>query len=359
MDYRPDPFILVLFGFIFLLDVASIYVFAEALSQTSGNVSPFEVLHLAMSCFAILSMIVFVIYYVCTHHRERPVQIPYICAFGSIFLSNLVIAISVSVRAGSHLCDEFSSLSPSNNCVWGGISIIFPWVTTVFSAGGLIVTIAESHLRPIEVLTKRSREAVEHERRNWLIGCYAENLKALKGNTRHTVFESAGTSVAFNPYTDKSMIASPDPGPDNYQVVLSTNSAVGMSNPGITADTSPASSEEVVEYSQESVEPVVGSHHEASATSSFPSQTGSPTDSRIIGGSAELGVVDHLDADTDLEDTYPVRRRRQMRPRRLLSGAVRPAKVFVIKFKEPITVPVRDESPVDTSNLPSELESVS
>ena len=92
------------------------------------------------------------IYLQYTRHRTKPFKIPYIVTFGAICLVNLgmsprihtpqtfahldpiALSISVSIKAAGQgaLCSVFSSFPSNQDCKWGGISIILPWVTTIF-----------------------------------------------------------------------------------------------------------------------------------------------------------------------------------------------------------------------------------
>jgi hypothetical protein len=227
-------------------------------------------------------------------------------------------------------------------------------------AGGLIATIAQKHLQPVEVLTRKSRETLERERTDWSISCYAENLNAFKGKTAVRSLGSNGAAITFNPYAD--IIANLGPESDcdrSNQESDSRGSGIPVienSDEGITVNRSPIYSEESQESSEKPFERIGidhGCHY--NEVSAFPSTVMSPDDLGIVDGSAELDLGD-LGAYSDSDDMPPVRtrrRKRQVRARRAKSDAVRPAKTFVIRFKEPIAVPVRDETSVDTPDLPS------
>lgn len=106
-------------------------------------------------------------------------------------------SISVSIKGSQNaLCSVFSAFPSDQGCKWGGISVILPWVTAIFSeypsflsrypgklifgsigAGGLVCIVAEKQIGPVEVLRKEAREDLERLQREWLEGCYKENLK--------------------------------------------------------------------------------------------------------------------------------------------------------------------------------------
>jgi len=112
-------------------------------------------------------------------------------------LGSIAGSIIVSIKASQNaLCSNFSSFPSNQDCKWGGIAITLPWVTAIFGgyqlflsrysgklifgslgAGGLVCIVAEKQVGPVEVLRKEVREDLERLQRDWLNGCYEENLK--------------------------------------------------------------------------------------------------------------------------------------------------------------------------------------
>ena len=154
------------------------------------------------------------IYLQYTRHRTKPFKLPYAVAFSVICIASLGVytrfptpgilltwitvgSIIVSVKAGQNaLCSVFSSFPSNQDCKWGGVSIILPWVSAICGgyplslsrhigklifglsgAGGLVCIMAEKQVGPVEVLRKGAREDLERLQREWLKGCYEENLK--------------------------------------------------------------------------------------------------------------------------------------------------------------------------------------
>ena len=148
-----------------------------------------------------------------------------ICSSGSPVLS-----ISVSIKAAGQgaLCSVFSSFPSNQDCKWGGISIILPWVTTIFGecslslsrhngklilgsigAGGLACIVAEKQVGPVEVLRKEAREDMQRLRQEWLKGCYEENLK----RSSHSIDSERGELEAIPIDSERE---EPEAGPSDF-----------------------------------------------------------------------------------------------------------------------------------------------
>ena len=54
---------------------------------------------------------------------------------------SIVVSISVSIKASSQgaLCSVFSSFPSNQDCKWGGVSIILPWVTAILGGFSLFL----------------------------------------------------------------------------------------------------------------------------------------------------------------------------------------------------------------------------
>ncbi|KAF9654087.1 hypothetical protein BDM02DRAFT_1193806 [Thelephora ganbajun] len=139
MNYRPHPFLLALFASIFLFNSFSLCLYGILIGE--NGVSAYKVVHLIMSSISILTIIVLGIYLQCTRHRTKPFRIPYVVTLGTICLVSLVGSISVSVKASQNaLCFIFSSLPSNQDCRWGGVSIILPWVSAIFGGHSLFLS---------------------------------------------------------------------------------------------------------------------------------------------------------------------------------------------------------------------------
>jgi len=217
-----------------------------------------------------------------------------------------------------------------------------------------MITITQNHLRPVAILTRKSR-ALDRERRDWLISCNVENIKALKRKTFVNGPEPTGTPEMAFPDTTNRVYPDAD-GEHVDQTTLSAGpgiTAIRSIDEGSTAANSPISSDKQSLESSEKLDNIkidAGRDQEASAIRQFPS---SPMGSGIIDNSAN-GDLEAVGEACGSDSVFPVKKKkRQARARRLKSDAVRPPKAFIIRFKDPIAVPVRDGSFVDSPDLPS------
>jgi hypothetical protein len=130
MNYRPHPFLLALFCSIFLFNSFAVCLYGMLVRKR--GVSVYEVVHLIMSSISISAIFLLGIYLQYTRHRTKPFKMPYTVTFCTICFASLVGSISVSVKAGQNaLCSVFSSIPSNQDCKWGGISIILPWVSAI------------------------------------------------------------------------------------------------------------------------------------------------------------------------------------------------------------------------------------
>lgn len=201
MNYRPHPFLLALFVLIFLFNALSVCLYGMLVGK--HGVTAYDVVHLIMSSISISAIFLLGIYLQYTRHRTKPFKLPYTVTFATICLSSLVGSIIVSLRASQNaLCSIFSSFPSNQDCKWGGVSIILPWVSAICGAGGLVCIIAEKQIGPVEILRLEAREDLERLQREWLKGCYEENLK----RSSHSI-----DSERELPYHDE-----PEAGPSNH-----------------------------------------------------------------------------------------------------------------------------------------------
>jgi hypothetical protein len=395
MNFRPHPFILALFVAIFLFDSLSICLYGVLVGK--NGVSAYEIVHLIMSSISISTIIILGIYLQYTRHRTKPFKIPYILTFGAICLVNLALSISVSIKAAGQgaLCSVFSSFPSNQDCKWGGISIILPWVTTIFGAGGLVCIVAEKQVGPVELLRKEAREDLERLRREWLKGCYEENLKRSSHSidSEREEVEVGQNDDPFDPYA-LANVAYPDnaftprqtfpmdlwrhdPGPilprqhpdieeededfyadeDQYeprsdiQYHDAHSDRMSLSQPD-TDELNDVLDIRSLVYLP-SAHPTMEDVHSATANLSdlnshllgrlTPSDVGSPEP-----------TVEETSCweDEEGEEEVGAKKKRKLRPRRLDSGSVRPPKKFVVRFedppsrREPLTIIVTPPTPL-------------
>lgn len=407
MNYRPHPFLFALFATIFLFNSLSVCLYG-VLVGTRG-LSAYKIVHLIMSSISISAIFLLGIYLQYTRHRTKPFKLPYTVTFSTICLASLVGSVSVSLNASKNaLCSNFSSFPSNQDCKWGGVSIILPWVSAICGAGGLICIIAEKQVGPVEVLRKEAREDMERLQRDWLKGCYEENLKrsshSMDSEREELEYEEpdAGPSHhGFDPYA-LANVAYPD---SIYAPGHSIPTDLWRYDPGpILPRRYTTFSEEIVDdeddlYAHDGycVEPRIDvqyNHDPYSDSMSmsqpdtdelndvldirslvyFPSHH--PTMEDVHSATANLSDLNsHLlgrltpsdmetpeptveetscweDDGTDDGEEVVVKKRRKLRPRRIDSGSVRPPKNFVVRFedppskREPLTIIVTPPTPL-------------
>jgi len=329
---------------------------------------------------------------------------PYIVTFATICLVSLVGSIIVSIKASQNaLCSVFSSLPSNHDCKWGGISITLPWVVAIFGAGGLVCIVAEKQVGPVEVLRKEAREDLERLRREWLIGCYEENLK----RTSHSIesereeIEVGPSDDGFDPYALANV-----PYPESIHGLRQTIPVdLWRYDPGPILPRRHGVIDEVIDEEEEEDDFYAEDHYEESRLDDqshdahsdtmslsqpdtdelndvmdirslvyFPSAH--PTMEEVHSATANLSDLNsHLlgrltpsDAETSeptVEETScweddgaedgeggVVKKKKKLRPRRVDSGSVRPHKKFVVRFedppstREPLTVIVTPPTPL-------------
>jgi hypothetical protein len=277
-------------------------------------------------------------------------------------------------------------------------------------AGGLICITAEKQVGPVEVLRKGAREDLERLQREWLQGCYEENLKRSshsidsdRDESEHEEHEAASNHLGFDPYA-LANVAYPD---NIFAPRQSIPTDLWRYDPGpILPRRYTNISEEIVDdeddfYAQEGycVEPGIdvqyhhGRYSDAMSMSQpdtdelndvldirslvyFPphhptmddvhSATANLSDlnSHLLGrltpsdmGTPEPTVEETScweDDGTDEGDEVVARKlkKRLLRPRRVDSGSVRPPKNFVVRFedppstREPLTIIVTPPTPL-------------
>jgi len=309
---------------------------------------------------------------------------PYIVAFCTICLASLVGSISVSVKAGQNvLCSVFSSFPSNQDCKWGGISIILPWVSAICGAGGLFCIIADKQVGPVELLRKGARDDLERLRREWLKGCYEENLKrsSYSIDSERDEPEPGPSDEGFDPYA-LANVAYPESVRNSRQSIPTD---LWRYDPGPILPRHYATfSDEFIEeegdyfYAEEvqCAEPMIDVryHDGYSDTMSmsqpdtdelndvldirslvyFPpthptmedvhSATANLSDlnSHLLGrltpstsGSPEPTVETSCWEDDATEEEGVAKRKKKLRPRRVDSGSVRPQKNFVVRFEDP------------------------
>jgi len=359
-------------------------------------VPAYEIVHLVLSSISISTIIILGIYLQYTRHRTKPFKIPYIVAFGMICLVGLVGSIFVSIRASQRaLCPIFSSLSSNQDCTWGGVSIILPWVTAIFGAGGLVCIVAEKQVGPVEVLRKEAREDLERLQREWLKGCYEENLKRssysidsereLERELEREEPEAGPSDYGFDPYVLANVpypdsIYAPkqtipvdlwryDPGPilprrhdtieeeedideeddfyaddDQYegqrldvQCHDTHSDTMSMSQPDTEELNDVLDIRSLVYFP--SAHPTVEDVHSATANLSDLNShlLGRLTPSDVGSPEPTVEETSCWEDDDGVEegDEVVAKKKKKLRPRRLDSGSVRPQKNFVVRFEDP------------------------
>lgn len=398
MNYRPHPFLLALFASIFLFNSLSVCLYG-VLVGTRG-VSAYEVVHLIMSTISISVIILLGIYLQYTRHRTKPFKMPYTITFSAICIAGLVGSISVSVKASQNaLCSVFSSFPSNQDCKWGGVSIILPWISAICGAGGLVCIVAEKQVGPVELLRKGAREDMERLKQEWLKGCYEENLKrsSYSIDSEPEEPEAGPSDLGFDPYA-LANVAYPD---SIYTPRRSIPTDLWRYDPGpILPRRYTTISEEAIDEEEEDFyaeeDRCVGSRtyfqysNGYSDTMSisqpdtdelndvldirslvyFPpshptmedvhSATANLSDlnSHLLGrltpsdmGSPEP-TVEETSCWEEEEEGAVAKRRKKFRPRRVDSGSVRPPKNFVVRFedppstREPLTIIVTPPTPL-------------
>jgi len=285
--------------------------------------------------------------------------------------------------------------------MWGGISIILPWVTAIFGAGGLVCIVAEKQVGPVEVLRKEAREDLERLQREWLKGCYEENLKrkSYSMDSEREEVEAGPSDDGFDPYVLANVaypesIHAPrqtipmdiwryDPGPilprrhgvvdedideehyfypeeDHYEEpMLDVHfhdvhlDRLSMSQPDTDELNDVLDIRSLVYFP--SGHPTMEEVHSATANLSDLNShlLGRLTPSDV--GTPEPTVEETSYWEDDgLEEggEFVVKKKKKLRPRRVDSGSVRPQKKFVVRFedppstREPLTVIVTPPTPL-------------
>jgi len=406
MNYRPHPFLLALFGFIFLFNSLSVCLYG-ILIGTNG-VSAYEVVHLIMSSISISTVIILGIYLQYTRHRTKPFKIPYVVTFSTVCLVSLAGSIIVSIKASQNaLCSKFSSFPSNQDCKWGGIAITLPWVTAIFGAGGLVCIVAEKQVGPVEVLRKEAREDLERLQRDWLNGCYEENLKrcSYSIDSEHEEPEAGPSDHGFDPYV-LANVAHPEGIHAPRQTIpmdlwrYDPGSLLPPRRHGATdrdaIDEDDDFYAEEVQYEEPRLEV---QYHDAYSDTMSVSQPdteelndvldirslvyfppGHPTVEDVHSATANLSDLNSnllgrlTPSDAETSETTPettveetscweddgtdegeevvAKKKKKLRPRRLDSGSIRPQKKFVVRFedppstREPLTIIVTPPTPL-------------
>jgi len=397
MNYRPHPFLLALFAVILFFNSLSVCLYGMLVGKR--GVSAYELVHLIMSSISISAIFLFGVYLQYTRHRTKQFRLPYTVTFSTICLASLVASISVSVKAGQNaLCSVFSFFPSNQDCKWGGISIILPWVSAICGAGGLVCIVAEKQVGPVEVLRRGAREDLERLQQEWLKGCYEENLKrnsysidsereyeeSEHEEPEHELPEAGPSHLGFDPYALANV-----PYPDSiYAPRQSIPTDLWRYDPGpILPRRYTTASEEIVDdeddlYTEGGhfVEPMIdgqyrGRYSDAMSMSQpdtdelndvldirslvyFPphhptmedvqSATANLSDlnSHLLGrltpsdmGTPEPTVEEtsYWEDDDGTEEGKGgvAKRKKKLRPRRVDSGSVRPQKNFIVRFEDP------------------------
>ena len=314
---------------------------------------------------------------------------------------SIALSISVSIKAARQgaLCSVFSSFPSNHDCKWGGISIILPWITTIFGecshslflfrytgklifgsigAGGLVCIVAEKQIGPVEVLRKEAREDLERLRREWLKGCYEENLKRSSHSidSEREEVEVGPNDDPFDPYA-LANVAYPD---NAYTPRQAFPMDLWRHDPGpILPRQHPDIEEEDEDFyaEEDQYEPRSDEqYHDAHSDRMSLSQPDTdelndvldirslvylppthPTMEDVHSATANLSDLNsHLLGrltPSDMGSPEPTveetscwedesgeeegvgKKKRKLRPRRLDSGSVRPPKKFVVRFEDP------------------------
>jgi len=380
MNYRPHSFLLALFVVILLFSSFSICLYGILLGKK--GVSAYEVVHLIMSSISISTIIILGIYLQYTRHRTKPFKTPYIVTFGTICLVSLAGSVIVSIKASQDaLCSVFSSFPSNQGCIWGGVSIILPWVTAIFGAGGLVCIVAEKQVGPVEILREGAREDLERLKREWLQGCYEENLKRSSHSidSEREEVEAGPSDHGFDPYALANVpypenayapkqnlpvdLWRYDPGPilprrhdtieeeeddfyaedDQYvdqssevQYFDAQSDTMSLSQPDTDELNDVLDIRSLVYFPPQ--HPTVEDVHSATANLSelnshllgrlTPSDAGSPEPT------VEEKSCWEDDETEEGEGQSGSRRKKRFRPRRVDSGSVRPQKNFVVRFED-------------------------
>ena len=268
-------------------------------------------------------------------------------------------------------------------------------------AGGLVCIIAEKQVGPVEVLRKEVREDLERLQREWLKGCYEENLKrrSYSMDSEREDPEAGPSDDGFDPYV-LANVAYPESIHAPRQTIPMD---IWRYDPGpILPRRHVVVDEDIDEehyfYPEEDLyeEPRLDVHyHDAHLDSLSMSQpdtdelndildirslvyfpSGHPTMEEVHSATANLSDLNsHLlgrltpsDVGTPeptVEETscweddgmeeggeFVVKKKKKLRPRRVDSGSVRPQKKFVVRFedppstREPLTVIVTPPTPL-------------
>lgn len=398
MNYRPHPFLIALFAAIFLFNSFSVCLYGILVGK--NGVTAYEVVHLIMSSISISAIIILGIYLQYTRHRTKSFKIPYIVTFCTICLVSLAGSIAVSIKASQNaLCSAFSSIPSNQDCKWGSISIILPWVSIIFGAGGLVCIVAEKQVGPVEVLRKEAREDLERLGREWLQGCYEENLKRSSHSidSEREEIEAGPSEEEFDPYalanvaypesiygprqSDPAEVWRYDPGPilprrhdtiEEEDDLYADEDDMYAEEDGFYAevDQREGSREDIQYYDAQSdtmsmsqpdtdelndvldirslvyfpeAHPTMEDVHSATANLSELNShlLGRLTPSDV--GSPEPTVEETScwddDGMEDAEEQVVAKKKKKLRPRRVDSGSVRPQKNFVVRFEDPSPTP--------------------
>ena len=326
-------------------------------------------------------------------------------------LETIVGSIIVSIKASQDaLCSVFSPFSSNQDCKWGGISITLPWVTAIFGwcplflsqyrgklifgligAGGLVCIVAEKQVGPVEVLRKGAREDLERLQREWLKGCYEENLK----RSSHSIEsereepEAGPSDEGFDPYVLANVpypesIYAPkqsipvdlwryDPGPilpRRHDVIEEEDEDFIDEEDDLYAEDDQCNEPRLeVQYRDVHMDRMSLSQPDTDELNDvldirslvyFP--PGHPTVEDVHSATANLSDLNsHLlgrltpsdmgSPEPTVEETscweddgaeegedVTVRKKKKLRPRRMDSGSVRPQKNFVVRFEDPPSI---------------------
>jgi len=260
----------------------------------------------------------------------------------------------------------------------------------LIGAGGLVCIVAEKQVGPVEVLRKGAREDLERLQREWLKGCYEENLKRSSHSIdsereeveeveeveEHEEPEAGPSHHGFDPYAlanvpyPESIYATKqtipvdlwryDPGPilprrhdtideeedDFYaedgqyeeqrsdeQYHDAHSDTMSLSQPDTDELNDVLDIRSLVYFPP--VHPTMEDVHSATANLSELNShlLGRLTPSDV--GSPEPTVEETSCWEDDGEDQAIVRKKKKLRPRRLDSGSVRPPKEFIVRFEDP------------------------
>jgi len=262
----------------------------------------------------------------------------------------------------------------------------------------LVCIVAEKQVGPVERLRKGAREDLERLQREWLKGCYEENLK----RSSHSIDsereepEAGPSDYGFDPYALANVaypesIYAPrqtfpmdlwrhDPGPilprrhpdieeedeedfyadeDQYEESRSDaqyhdahSDAMSLSQPDTDELNDVLDIRSLVYFPP--AHPTMEDVHSATANLSDLNShlLGRLTPSDV--GSSSEPTVEETSCweDEEGEDEVVVKKKKKLRPRRIDSGSVRPPKKFVVRFedppstREPLTIIVTPPTPL-------------